>query len=571
MKGFLGVLAGLLFITFSVLAETTTTVPGLIAVGTEGMVAAAHPLAAEVGARILAQGGNAIDAAVAMSFALGVVEPYASGLGGEGYMIIALADGTQIAVDFRSWAPGHVTKETPRDTYGPRSVCIPGTVAAMDLVLKKYGTMTLAQVLAPAIELAEEGFPLDPVFVARISDAYTDLSDPKYAEAGSLFLVDGLVPDVGMIFKNPKLAYTLKLLANEGARVFYEGEIADAIVSATNGWITKEDLAAYRAVEREPVRGSYRGYEILSAPPNVGGTVVVEALNIIENFDLSQYGRYDHPMVVHIIAEALKLAFADRDRYVGDPDFMDVPVAGLTSKEYAAERAKLISLDKAIIPANTPVGDPWPFNNVSQTTGQRGDILVYVDAEPSSTTHVSVVDKYGNAVSLTQTLSSFWGSRVAVPGYGFLLNNEYANFNQYRADRPDDPNLAAPYKRPRTVIAPTIVLDRGKPFLVIGTPGSGRIPGVIVQTIVAVIDFGMSLEEAIAAPKFYSRNTVKNLELEGGFPPETIAALQALGHSVKEYGPLDIYFGGTNAVMVLPDGTMVGVADIRRMGGAAGP
>lgn len=561
----LGVAAALLAIGLPVFTQTTTALPGQVAVGKEGMVACAHPLAAMVGAQVLARGGNAVDAAVAMSFALGVVEPYASGLGGEGYMILALADGTQLAIDFRAWAPGHVTPQTSRATYGPQSVCIPGAVAAMDLVLREYGTMTLAEVLAPAIELAEGGFPADEVYVRQVLDAFKDLSDPKYAEAGALFLPNGLAPDVGQRITNPKLAYALRLIAEEGAEAFYKGEIADAIVAATGGWITKEDLAAYRAVVREPVRGTYRGYEILSAPPIVAGVVVVEALNIIENFNLSRYGRYDHPMVVHIIAEALKLAFADRDPVVWDPDFYEVPVTGLTSKDFAAERAKLIALDKVIPPARVPVGDPWQFNTTALPVG------VGAEADAGCTTHISVVDKHGNAVSLTQTLSSFWGSRVAVPGYGFLLNNQYQNFNLYRADRPDDRNVAEPYKRPRTVIAPTILLDRGEVFLVVGTPGAGRIPGVVVQTIVAVVDFCLNLEEAITAPKFYSRNAVANLEIEGGFPVGTIEVLKTLGHAIKEYGPLDLYFGGTNAVMVLADGTMIGVADVRRRGGAAGP
>ncbi len=547
------------------LGQAAATEIGQIAIGTEGMVAAAHPLAAEVGARILALGGNAVDAAVAMSFALGVVEPYASGLGGEGYVILALVDGTQVAVDFRSWAPGAVTAQTPKNSYGEKSVCIPGTVAAMDLVLTKYGTMTLAEVIAPAIELAENGFPVDSVFVTRVLDAYKDLSDPKYAEIGRVFLADGLVPDEGAIFKNPDLAYTLRLLADGGAEVFYEGAVAEAIVSATGGWITMEDMAAYRAVEREPVRGTYRGYEILSAPPIVAGVVVVEALNIIEHFNLARYRRYDHPTVVHIIAEALKLAFADRDPVVWDPDFYDVPVAGLTSKAFAAERAKLISLEKAMVPRETPVGDPTPFNTTAVP------VAVGTDPDAGCTTHVSVVDKDGNAVSLTQTLSSFWGSRIVVPDHGFVLNNEYTNFNAYRADRPDDLNVAGPYKRPRTVIAPTILLDGGEVFLVIGTPGAGRIPGVIVETIVNVVDFCMDLEDAITAPKYYSRNSVANLEIEGGFSPSLIEALKSLGHAIKEYGPLDVYFGGTNAVMVLADGTLIGVADIRRLGGAAGP
>ncbi len=563
-KWCIAVLLAFVALALPLLGEEITV--GQIATGTKGVVAAAHPLAAKVGAEILARGGNAVDAAVATAFALGVVEPYASGIGGEGVMVISLADGTEVAIDYKSVAPGHVTLEGTDTSVklGPKGTCVPGVVAGLALALEKYGTMSLAEVLEPAIRLAREGFPIDEVFVDVMAahDFYENIVDDP--EISSIFLKDGLIPDVGTVITNPELAHAYELIAQQGPEVFYEGEIAEAIVQATEGWITKEDLAQYTPREMEPVRGDYRGYEVLSAPPPVGGTTLIEALNILENFDLSGYS-YTDPEAIHLIAESLLLASADRYRYVGDPAFFAVPIKGLTSDAYARERAELIRLDAVIPPREAPAGGPFQYEYLEE---HAAIYSVPEEATSLSTTHVSVVDKEGNAVSLTQTLSYFWGSQVFVSGYGFFLNNELHNFNRYDPTDPTDLNEIAPYKRPRTLIAPTIVKRDGEVFLVVGTPGAGRIISTLLEVIVNVVDFGMDLKEAIAAPKFCSRVAYKELRMEEGYPEETLAALKALGHKIKLYSPLNLYFGGINAVMVQEDGTMIGVGSLRRQGAA---
>ena len=563
-KWCIAVLLAFVALALPLLGEEITV--GQIATGTKGVVAAAHPLAAKVGAEILARGGNAVDAAVATAFALGVVEPYASGIGGEGVMVISLADGTEVAIDYKSVAPGHVTLEGTDTSVklGPKGTCVPGVVAGLALALEKYGTMSLAEVLEPAIRLAREGFPIDEVFVDVMAahGFYENIVDDP--EISSIFLKDGLIPDVGTVITNPELAHAYELIAQQGPEVFYEGEIAEAIVQATEGWITKEDLAQYTPREMEPVRGDYRGYEVLSAPPPVGGTTLIEALNILENFDLSGYS-YTDPEAIHLIAESLLLASADRYRYVGDPAFFAVPIKGLTSDAYARERAELIRLDAVIPPREAPAGGPFQYEYLEE---HAAIYSVPEEATSLSTTHVSVVDKEGNAVSLTQTLSYFWGSQVFVSGYGFFLNNELHNFNRYDPTDPTDLNEIAPYKRPRTLIAPTIVKRDGEVFLVVGTPGAGRIISTLLEVIVNVVDFGMDLKEAIAAPKFCSRVAYKELRMEEGYPEETLAALKALGHKIKLYSPLNLYFGGINAVMVQEDGTMIGVGSLRRQGAA---
>jgi gamma-glutamyltranspeptidase/glutathione hydrolase len=537
-----------------------------LATGTKGMVVSAHELASAAGAEILAAGGNAVDAAVATAFAITVVEPNASGLGGEGYMVLSLADGRDLAVDFRSWSPGHVTIATDASAMtGPESTCIPGLVAGLTLALREYGTKTLDEVMAPAIRLAREGFALDAVLFDRLTElyGYTDSGDDPVI--GPIYFPDGLIPEIGSLVVNEDLAGALELIAEQGAYAFYRGEIASAIIEAMGGWFTSADLQRYQAVVRDAIVSEYRGHTVIGTPPNVAGIVVAEALNILENFDLSAHGGWDDPEAIHLIAEALLLASADRGPYMGDPDFYDVPLAGLLSEEYAAERAALIDPGAAMVPTREiPVGDPYPFM-AARVGASEG-------AGSPSTTQISVLDEAGNAVSITQTISSFWGSQDMIPGYGFFMNNELHNFNTYNPDRPNDVNVVGPYKRPRTVIAPTIVRNSaGQVFLVLGTPGAGRIPSTVVETIVNVIDFGMSLEDAIKAPKFTSRVGYAELHIEGGYSDGTIAALEALGHTVDAtHGELDYYFGGINAIIV-EDGLMTGVGSFRRAGGAAGP
>ena len=534
-----------------------------VAVGSEGMVASAHELASAAGAEILAAGGNAIDAAVATAFAITVVEPDESSLGGEGYMVLSLADGRDVAIDCRSWAPGYVSIDTnvrSKPYYGPTATCIPGLVAGLALALNEYGTMTLEEIMTPAIRIAREGFLLDEVLFTALSNIYdVSVDDPV---VGPIYFPNGVIPEVGSLMVNEDLAHALELIAEQGAQAFYHGEIADAIVAAMDGWITHSDLQRYQAVEREPIISHYRGYEIIGAPPIVAGIVVAQTLNILENFDLAAYGGWDDPEAIHLISQALLLASADRLRYIGDPDFYDIPIEGLLSEEYARSRAALIDLDQAMTPTqDAPVGDP--------------NTPVSVDADNSATTHISVLDKDGNAVSITQTISSMWGSRDMIPGYGFFMNNELHNFNNYNPDYPDDVNVVGPYKRPRTVLAPTVVRNsHGEVFLVVGTPGGGRIPSTVAETIINVIDFGMSLDEAMRAPKFCSRVVYPQLQMEVGHSEDTITALKELGHrviTINTAGLLSGYFGGINAIIQYDDGTMVGVGSFRRVGGAAGP
>lgn len=532
---------------------------------TQGVVTAAHPLAAAAGAEILAKGGNAVDAAIATAYALAVVEPHASNLGGEGYMVISLADGTEVAIDYRSRAPLHVNVHTPAETgwppHGILTTLIPGMVKGTELALQKYGTMTLAEVLEPAIRLAEEGFPMGDLLASQIADAYESFL-LEYPEAGKVFLDNMLIPEPGTIFRNPDLAHAMRLIAEHGSDVFYFGEIADAIEQATEGWVDKASLAAYRAYERDVVRGTYRGYEIVTAPPIVSGVRVVETLNILELFDLAQYGHPNHPTAAHIMAEALKITQADYNAYVWDPNFYRVPVEGLTSKLYARERAALISLDEA---KTYEAGDPYAIS----PAGEVSFTPVTVEESPS-TTHVSVLDKDGNAVALTQTISSFWGSRIVVPGYGFLLSNHFRQFPGFEVDDPFRPDYAAPLKTTRTVLAPTILKKDGEVRLVIGSPGAARIPQTVVQTIVSIVDFGMDLETAIRTPKFHVSGLT--LDLEGGWPAESAEALAALGHRINtNYGELDLFFGGLNIIAVEDDGTMIGVGSFRRDGGASAP
>jgi len=536
-----------------------------VATGTKGMVASAHELASQAGAEILAAGGNAVDAAVATAFAVTVLEPNASGLGGEGYMVLSLADGRDLAIDFRSWAPGHVTVETDSDPMtGPESTCIPGLVAGLTLALQEYGTKPLHEVMAPAIRLARDGFPLDVVLSDRLTELYgfTDYgTDPVI---GPIYFPDGLVPEIGSLVVNQDLAHALELIAEQGAYAFYRGEIAHAIVEAMGGWFTSADLQRYQAVVRDAIVSEYRGHTVIGTPPNVAGIVVAEALNILDNFNLSETGGWDDPEAIHLIAEALLLASADRTPYMGDPDFYEVPLAGLLSEEYATERATLIDPGAAMVPTReTPAGNPFPY--MAAPVGADGG------AESPSTTHISVLDEAGNAVAITQTISSFWGSQDMIPGYGFFMNNELHNFNNYNPNRLGDVNVVGPYKRPRTVLAPTVVRNlEGEVVLVLGTPGAGRIPSTVVETIINVIDFGMSLEDAVKAPKFTSRVAYPELHMEGGYPDGTIAALEALGHTVNAaHGALDYYFGGINAIIV-EDGLMTGVGSYRRAGGAAG-
>jgi len=508
-----------------------------------GMVASAQPLASAAGLEILMAGGNAVDAAVASAFALGVVEPNATGLGGEGMMVIYLADKKiTVAIDYRSMAPLADLSKVKFGSVGPVAVAVPGVVAGLCDALQKYGTMSLSEVMAPAIRYARNGFIVSDTLAQTIADKFDPIS--KNDALLKILAPDGLPLQTGDIIKNTDLAVSLEKIAAGGPDVFYKGEIADAIaadMAKNGGYIGKADLAAYKAIEREPVRGTYRGYEIVSAPPPVGGLSVIEMLNMLENFDLASQAPLS-PRNVHLMAEVMKRGFADNSAYVGDPAFTKVPVEGLLDKAYAKARAQEIDLTRMSpsIKAGTPYEHP-------------------------STTHLSVVDRGGNMVALTQTISGFWGACVAVPGTGIILNNEMQNWSR------SGPNSYAPGKRMRTTIAPTIIAKDGVPFVTMGTPGAGRIISTMVILAVNLLDYHMGVQEAIESPRFYARDTEKVLSIESRMPKETQDWLASIGYKFEVYPDYDLFFGGAQAIVIDPaTGMMYGGADPRRDGAVFG-
>jgi len=541
-----------------------------------GMVVSAHPLASEVGLEILQEGGNAIDAAVGVSMALGVVEPYASGLGGEGMMLIYSAKEDKIVcLDFRSTSPGLANYEvldfskSKEWGYSPKAVGVPGVVAGMAKALETFGTMPLSKVLEKPISLAREGYPVSATMAGLILDVLPNYDLENYCpETAKIYMPDGFPAEEGQIIKNPDLANTLELIANEGYEAFYKGEIAKSIaqdMKEHGGLISYDDLLLYEALIKEPTEGTYRGYEIYSSAPPCAGATLIEILNIMENFELAEYG-FLSPTYIHIIAEAAKLGNIDRYAYVGDPDFAELQLTGLTSKGYAKERAKLIDLDKAMTKEEIEAGDPSVYE--SKLPELDIPLLAYagwVD-KGGSTTHFVVADKEGNVVSVTQTNSSFWGCGWTVTGRGFLLNNEMKNFSS----KPGWVNSMEPGKRMRTTICPSIITKDGELFLAVGTPGAGRIVPTLAQTISAIIDYNLPLQEAIEAPKFYTKSSYGNrLEIETRLPKEVVEDLVKLGHEIKEKGEYDLYFGGIHGIM-FEGGKMVSGADPRRGGVAQG-
>ena len=524
-----------------------------------GMVAAAHPLASQVGVEILKKGGNAVDAAVATAFALGVVEPNASGLGGGGFLLVYNAKTKGVtAIDYREMAPLKATPDmyqlTPdgkvvdkETTVGHKAVAIPGTLAGLTLALKQHGTMSLKEVMAPAIRIAEEGYIVSKTLNGMMKDNFDKLT--KYPAAAAVYLKDGLPYEVGDKLVLKDLAKSYRLIAEKGPDVFYKGEIADAIEkemkASGKGLIRKQDLAAYKPAIRTPVRGTYRGYEIISmSPPSSGGTHVIEILNILEGYNMTQLG-FQTPASLHVMAEAMKRAFADRAKYMADTDFVRVPVAGLISKKYAEGLRKGISMEA--VGSKIPAGNPLPF------VGSGG------------TSHLSVIDKQGNIVALTQTINFFFGSGVLVPGTGIMLNDEMDDFNP----QPGTSNSVEPKKRPLSSMTPTIMLKNGKPFLSVGSPGATRIISALTQIIVNVVDFRMNIQDAIDAPRIHCMTG--DIFMESRIPKEVQDALTAKGHKLNVRGAVDLYFGGAQGVMIDPaSGMLYGAGDPRRDGAAVG-
>jgi gamma-glutamyltranspeptidase / glutathione hydrolase len=541
-------------------AQVPVNLYGRAANGTHGVVAAAKPEASQVGLEILKKGGNAVDAAIATGFALGVLEPNATGIGGGGFMIIKLANMKEaVVIDFREVAPGAAKADMYKldekgAVVGNASVVgglangVPGEVAGLLYAFDHYGSkkITRAQLIQPAIDWANKGIPVTVNLAGIIKDNYEVIK--KFPACASVYLKDGLPYEIGDTIKNPDLAKTLKLVAEKGVDAIYKGEIAQKIADESQkqgGILTVEDLANYKVEVRKPVVGSYRGYTIMSVPPaSSGGTILVELLNIMENFDLSKTGA-GSAATAHLWSESMKLVFADRAKYMADTAFVKVPLTGLTSKAYAKELAAQIATDKSMPSATA--GDPSKF-------------------ESGSTTSMSVMDKDGNMVNITKSINYFFGSGVLVPGTGFIMNDHMDDFVM----KPGSANSIEPGKRPLSSISPTLVLDpKGRAFMTLGSPGATRIFTTVAQVISNVIDFNMPIQDAILAPRYFQMAS-GNLNVEGRVSLNTFNKLGPLGHTTTIRNDWDAYFGGVHAVLFNYDTkVLMGGADPRRDGQAA--
>ncbi|MEE6286806.1 gamma-glutamyltransferase [Georgenia sp. MJ173] len=547
------------------------------ATGYGGAIASLDPYASLAGLEILREGGNAVDAAVAASAALGVTRPYDGSVGGGGFFVFYSAEtGEVTTIDSReeAWAAmepdvfledGEPIPFTERRVSG-LSQGVPGLVSGWDVALAEHGTMPLEHVLQRAIVLAEDGFVVDDEYQARTQSNQAMFRD--FTSSSETFLVDGEAPQPGTVMTNEELAHTYRLLSEHGPDVFYGGEIAEAIVETNNhppladdvdrnvrvGAMTLADLAQYEALEREATMVDYRGFEVYGmGPPSSGGSTVGEALNILEGFDLAALPQEE---ALHDVIESSAIAFADRNAYVGDDAFIDVPLAGLLSQGFADERRELIGED--MHPRPVPAGDPWPYNG--DADGAAASAGTAVDG--TSTTHLTVADQWGNVVSFTFTIEGIGGSGIAVPGYGFLLNNQLTDFEP----DPDHPaNAPAPGKRPRSSMAPTIVLQDGSPVAAFGSPGGSTIITTVLQVAVNHLDLDMSLPEAIAAPRLSNRNGAAT-DAEAGIHDTALGdALRARGHQLNPTGTL----GNVTGIAFLPGGRLQAAAEPARSGGGS--
>ncbi len=529
-----------------------------------GMVVAQEKRAARIGVEVLKRGGNAVDAAVAVGFAMAVTYPRAGNIGGGGFMIIHLANrNQQFAIDYRETAPAATTPEMYLDARGepdPKklrelgsAVGVPGTVAGLALAHQKYGSgkFTLGQLISPAIVLARDGIPVEDDVADSLP--YMQPMFARWPASAKIFLrSDGRVLAPGDRLVQSDLARTLYAIARNGPRAFYEGPIAEKIaaaVRAAGGVMTADDLKNYRAVERAPLRGTYRGYDVVSMPPpSSGGVILLQMLNLLEQYKLRQ----NDPASLHLMIEAMKLAYADRAQHLGDPDTVKVPVAGLSSKNYAKALREGIDPDKA-----KPARDIKPGNPVS--------------FDGDNTTHYSVVDRFGNAVSNTYTLNLSYGNGLVAAGTGVLLNNELDDF----AAKPNAPNsfgliglnaanAPGPNKRPLSSMTPTIVLKDGKPVLITGSPGGSRIITTVLQVILNVLDYKTPVAVAVAAPRLHHQWQPDEVWAEPGVPPSVLKNLEARGHKIVPR----IWGTSANSILVAPKG-LIGAADTRTRGALA--
>jgi gamma-glutamyltranspeptidase/glutathione hydrolase len=551
-----------------------------LATGVGGAVATISEKASQSALAILDQGGNAVDAAVAAAATLGVTDPFSCGIGGGGFMVIYLAkDKRVITIDHRETAPESFNPSVFVENGRPidfdtavasgLSVGVPGTVRGWHEALQRYGTLTFKDVLAPAIKVATDGFPVSPTLHELAAE--NERKFQQFASTSKLYLKDGKALPAGSIVKNPDLARAYREIAERGYKAFYEGPMAQAIVGAVNrpplasgartdirnGNMTLSDLANYEARIRQPVHSTYRGYDVYGmALPSSGGMTVAEGLNILEGFDLKAIPR---AQAEHLYLEASRMAFADRNAYLGDPEYVDAPVEGMLSKQFAAQRRSLIRPDRAT-PGPVPAGDAFLYEYDQSFPLRPQQNLI--QKEGTHTTHLTVSDKEGNVVSYTFTIESWGGSGIVVPGYGFLLNNEMTDFD-FKGPAPNVPEAG---KRPRSSMAPTIALKDGKPAFTIGSPGGATIITTVLQTIVNHVDLGMPMNEAIDAPRLSQRNGAVT-SVEPGFAGTAQAkALEAYGHK-WEANPEEI--GAANALVFNADGSTTAVSESRRHGGGA--
>ncbi|WP_237391411.1 gamma-glutamyltransferase [Dryocola clanedunensis] len=524
-----------------------------------GMVATVDALATQVGVDILKQGGNAVDAAVAVGYALAVTHPQAGNLGGGGFMLLRTKDGKTTAIDFREMAPEKASRDMFLDEQGnadskksltsPLASGTPGTVAGFSLALEKYGTMPLNKVIQPAFKLARDGYIVNEALADDLKQYGSEVL-PSHENSRAIFWKkDGSLLQKGDRLIQANLAKSLELIAENGPDAFYKGPIADQIaeeMAKSGGLISKADLANYKAVERKPISGEYRGYEVYSMPPpSSGGIHIVQILNILENFDLAKYG-FGSADAMQLVAEAEKYAYADRSEYLGDPDFVKVPWQALTSKAYAKSLAEKIDVSKA-----RPSSDIKP-----------GKLAPY---ESNQTTHFSVVDKDGNAVAVTYTLNTNFGSGIVAGNTGILMNNQMDDFSA-KPGVPNvyglvggDANAVGPHKRPLSSMSPTIVVKDGKTWLVTGSPGGSRIITTVLQMVINTVDFGMNVAEATSAPRFHHQWLPDELRVEKGFSPDTLKLLGEKGQKVVVKEAM----GSTQSIMIAPDGKLYGASDPR--------
>jgi gamma-glutamyltranspeptidase/glutathione hydrolase len=517
--------------------------------GKYGMVSSVSEIASQVGVDVLKRGGNAVDAAVAVGLALAVVWPSAGNLGGGGFMVIRQTNGKATAIDYREMAPAAAHRNVYLDdkgeyvaessTYGHAAAGVPGTVAGLSYALEKYGTMKWAEVAKPARQLAAEGFPVWYQLERSLKGASKHLS--RYPETNRIFLRDGKPYETGEIFKQPELAAVFERMIKRGPREFYEGKTAQLIEEsmrrAANGgkvWMTVEDLTNYKAVEREPLRGVYRGHEIITMPPpSSGGVAMIEMLNILERYDLKTMGA-GSSQAIHVMVEAMRRAFADRAQFLGDPDFVKVPVAGLVSRKYADKLAATIDPERASTSQDVRSGDPLAY-------------------ESEETTHFTVVDKDGNVASNTYTINDSFGNKITVEGAGFLLNNEMDDF----APKPGAPNAygliqgeanaVTARKRPLSSMTPTIVLKDGKLLFAVGSPGGPTIINTVTQVIVNIIDHGMNIQQAIEWPRVHHQWMPDQIIYEPyGLVPDVLNRLKSMGHQFGNQR----YMGDAEGVMI---------------------